>query len=77
MFNFNQFVNESKDHEFNSIDANDIVNWKGAKYKVKKVGHGIIHLPKREGTDTIKVSLGQWKQYSGKLIEKAEKKDEN
>lgn len=76
MLNFNQFVNESKDHEFNSIEKNDIVNWKGTKYKVKKAGSGVIQLPRRQGNDTIKVNLGQWNQYGGKLVEKAKKEDE-
>ena len=76
MLNFYQFINERKEDDFNSIEANDTVNWRGGTYKVKKAGHGIIHLPKREGNDTIKVSLAQWKQYRGRLIEKAKKKDE-
>ena len=76
MFNFNQFVNESKDDEFNSIKANDLVIWRGTRYKVKKAGHGIIHLPKKDGDDTIKISLGQWKQYGGRIIEKTKKEDE-
>jgi hypothetical protein len=76
MLNFNQFVNESKDHEFYSIEKNDTVNWKGTKYKVKKAGDGVIHLPRKQGNDTLKVNKGQWNQYGGRLIEKAKKEDE-
>lgn len=78
MLNFNQFINESKDKEdeFNSINAGDTVNWKGTRYKVKKAGHGVIQLPRREGNDPIKVNLGQWKQYGGRVIEKEKKEDD-
>jgi hypothetical protein len=70
MLNFNQFINESKDHEFDSIDAGDTVQWAGSTRKVTKVGNSIIHI------GTTKVNKGQWKQRDGKIIEKAKKEDD-
>lgn len=70
MLNFNQFINESKDHEFDLIDAGDTVQWAGSTRKVTKVGHGIIHI------GTTKINKGQWKQRDGKIIEKSKKEDD-
>lgn len=74
MLNFNQFINESKDHEFDSIEKDDIINWAGSRYTVKKAGHGVIILDGR--SRDIKINKGMWKERGGKVIEKSKKEDE-
>lgn len=74
MFNFNQFVNENKDHEFDSLEVGDKVQFAGTKYTIKKIGYGIIHLPEKYGD--IKVNKNQWRERSGKVIEKNKKNNE-
>jgi hypothetical protein len=71
MLNFNQFLNESKDNEFDDLEAGDKIQYAGTTCIIKKVGHGIIHLP-----DDKKVNRSQWNQRNGRLIEKANKEDE-
>lgn len=68
MLNFSQFVNESKDHEFDSIEKNYVINWDGTKYKVEKANHGIIIVKGRSGN--IKINKGMWKERGGTIIKK-------
>lgn len=70
MLNFNQFINESKDNEFDRINVGDTVRVAGFRKKVTKVGYGIIHL------GSMKINKGQWIEKHGALIEKADDKDE-
>jgi hypothetical protein len=74
MLNFNQFINESKDHEFDTLEAGDKIQFAGKTYTIKKSSHGIIHIPGKEGD--IKVNKGQWKERGGRVIEKSNKEDE-
>ncbi len=74
MLNFNQFVNESKDHEFDSIEKGDTVNWTGAKYKVKKAGDGIIVIEGR--SRDIRINKGMWKERGGSIVKKKDSKDD-
>lgn len=69
MLNFDQFLNESKDHEFDTLETGDKIQFAGKTYTIKKVGHGIIHIPGKDST--IKVNKGQWKERGGRLIEKS------
>jgi hypothetical protein len=73
MFSFNQFVNESKDHEFESIEKGDLVRYAATRYEVKKVNDGAIVLDGKHGD--VKVNKNMWKQRGGIIIEK--KKDSN
>jgi preprotein translocase subunit YajC len=70
MLNFDQFVNESKDHDFESIKKGDHVLWMGGRYAVKKAADGVIVLEGR-GKD-IRVNKGMWKQRGGSIVEKKE-----
>ena len=72
MLNFNQFVNESKDHEFESIEKGDLVRY-AARFEVKKVNDGSIVLAGKNSD--VKVNKNMWKQRNGIIIEK--KKDSN
>jgi hypothetical protein len=73
MFSFNQFVNESKDHEFESIEKGDLVRYAATRYEVKKVNDGSIVLDGKHGD--LRVNKNMWKQRNGIIIEK--KKDSN
>ena len=73
MLNFNQFINESKDNEFESIEKGDIVRWMGSRYQVKKASDGAITIEGR--SKDIPISKGMWKERGGVIIEK--KKDSN
>lgn len=70
MLSFNQFISESKDNDFESIEAGDIIRIAGFRKKVTKVGDGIIHL------GSSKINKGQWKEKHGAIIEKGKDKDE-
>jgi hypothetical protein len=72
MLNFNQFVNESKDHEFDSIKKGDTIRWVGAKYTVKKAGDGIIII--KGHSKDIRINKGMWKQKSGEIIKTQDEK---
>lgn len=73
MLNFNQFVNESKDHEFESIEKGDLVRYAATRFEVKKVNDGAIVLAGKHGD--VRVNKNMWKQRSGTILEK--KKDSN
>ena len=73
MLNFNQFINESKDNEFESIEKGDIVRWMGSRYQVKKASDGAITIEGR--SKDIQINKGMWKERGGVIIEK--KKDSN
>ena len=73
MLNFNQFVNESKEHEFESIEEGDLVRYAATRFEVKKVNPGAIILDSKYGD--IRVNKNMWKQRAGIIIEK--KKDSN
>ena len=76
MFSFNQFVNESKDHEFESIEKGDIVRYDATRYEVEKVNSGSIVLASKR--NSVKVNKNMWNQRNGKILEKKKdsKKDE-
>jgi hypothetical protein len=76
MLNFKQFVNESKDHDFDSIEKGDVVLLIGHRYTVKKVGSGVIVLDGKN--KELRVNKGMWKERNGKIQEKKKgsKKDE-
>jgi len=73
MLNFNQFINESKDNEFESIEKGDIVRYAASRYKVKKVNDGAIVLDGKHGD--VRVNKNMWNQRNGIIIEK--NKDSN
>jgi hypothetical protein len=60
MLNFNQFVNESKDNDFDSIKKGDTIRWVGSKHTVKKAGDGIILI--QIGSKSIRINKGMWKE---------------
>lgn len=62
---FNQYINENKNTDFESIEVNDTVQWAGKTQKVKKVSYGVLHLAQ------TKVNKAMWKEQDGKLIKKA------
>ena len=64
MLNFNQFITESKNNEFEKIEAGDTVRIAGTRKKVTKVGDGIIHC------GPMKINKGQWKEKDCVIIEK-------
>lgn len=74
MLNFNQFVNESKDHDFDSLEAGDKIQVSGKTSIIKKVGHGIIHIPGKDRD--MKISKSQWNQGNGRIIKKREDQDD-
>ncbi len=74
MFNFNQFINESKDHEFDSLEVGDNVQIGGKTYPIEKIGYGIIHLPSKYGD--IKVNKNQWRERGGRVIKKNKNNEE-
>lgn len=73
MLNFNQFVNESKDNEFESIEKGDLVRYAATRFEVKKVNDGAIVLDGKHGD--VRVNKNMWKQRNGTILEK--KKDSN
>ena len=73
MLNFNQFINESKEHEFESIEEGDLVRYAATRFEVKKVNSGAIILDSKYGD--IRVNKNMWKQRAGIILEK--KKDSN
>lgn len=75
MLDFNQFINESKDHEFESIEKNDTIRWMGTRYKVKKAKDGIITIDGKN--KEIQINKGMWKERGGVIIEKKEDSNKN
>jgi hypothetical protein len=87
MLNFDQFINESREGEFNSLEKGDIVLHRGFRFEVKSI------LKNKEGmVDTVKIapikrlddsthskslSLAQFKQQVSGVIKKEKTKDEN
>jgi hypothetical protein len=67
MLSFNQYLNESKKSEFESIEVGDTVQWAGSTKKVTKVDDGVIHIGK------TKVNKAMWRQRDGKVIKDDEK----
>lgn len=76
MLSFNQFINESKDHEFESIEKGDIVRYDATRYEVEKVNSGSLVLASKR--NSVKVNKNMWNQRNGKILEKKKdsKKDE-
>ena len=76
MLSFNQFINESKDHEFESIEKGDIVRYDATRYEVEKVNSGSIVLASKR--NSVKVNKNMWNQRNGTILEKKKdsKKDE-
>jgi hypothetical protein len=76
MLSFDQFINESKDHEFESIEKGDIVRYDATRYEVEKVNSGSIVLASKR--NSVKVNKNMWNQRNGKILEKKKdsKKDE-
>lgn len=79
MLNFDKFINESQENEFNSLEKGDIILHRGTRCEVKSV------LTNKEGgVDTIKLdksnktlNLAQFKQQVSGVIKKQEKKKED
>ena len=76
MLSFDQFINESKDHEFESIEKGDIVRYDATRYEVEKVNSGSLVLASKR--NSVKVNKNMWNQRNGKILEKKKdsKKDE-
>lgn len=62
---FNQFINENKNTDFDSIEVGDTVQWAGRTQKVKKVSYGVLQL------EQTKVNRGMWNEQDGKVIKRA------
>jgi len=73
MLNFNQFINESKDNEFESIEKGDTIRWMGTRCQVKRATDGVITIAGKN--KDIQINRGMWKERGGVIIEK--KKDSN
>ncbi len=71
MLNFNQFINESKDTEFESIEKGDTIRWMGTRYQVKRVKDGAITIDGKN--KDIQINRGMWKERGGVIIEKKER----
>lgn len=81
LYNFNKFINESKEDEFRSLKKGDIILYSATRFEVKKADEYQIALSpvkKVEGEPfkTVKVNLSQYKEKGGGIIQKA-KKEEN
>ena len=73
MLSFNQFINESKDHPFESIKKGSTIFWAGGKHKVTSASHGIITIPGK--VRPITINKNQWKERSGQIIKKDEEEE--
>ncbi len=81
LYNFNQYINESKEDEFRSLEKGDIILYAGARYKVKTANEYAISLTpikKAQGADNkaLKANLAQYKERGGGIIEKAKKEED-
>lgn len=63
---FYQFINESKDNSFDTIEVGDTVRIAGTKYKVEDRTDYVLYL-KGDKVD-IKVSKAQYLQKDGKKL---------
>jgi len=73
MLSFNQFINESKDHPFESIKKGSTILWAGGKHKVTSASHGIITIPGK--VRPITINKNQWNERSGQIIKKDEEEE--
>ena len=82
LYNFNQFINESKEDEFRSLKKGDVILYAGARYTVKSANEYSISLTplKRAAGDSsnksLKANLAQYKERGGGIIEKAKKEED-
>ncbi len=85
MLNFYQFINESKEDDFNSLIKGDIVLRRGTRFEVKSIlknKEGLIDTVKiapvkrmDDSTHTSTLNLSQFKEQVSNVIKKA-KEDE-
>jgi hypothetical protein len=74
--NFNQFINESKEDEFRSLEKNDVILYDATRYKVNSANDFTISISPIKGASRTKsVSLAQYKEKGGAIISRAEKKE--
>jgi hypothetical protein len=84
LYNFNKFLNESKEDEFNTLVPGDIVLHRGFRCEVKSVFKDknetvdAIKINSPQGKDHRTLSLAQFKQQVSGVIKKEKtEKDED
>lgn len=78
MLNFNQFINESKEDEFNSLKKGDVILHQGTRCEIKSVQknkEGLVDVIKLDKTGKS-LNLNQYKQQVSGVIKKKEEDED-